>query len=984
MIGSLQGQVSRSSDSDWFFRKWETEDGLPSNNVRFVTQTPDGYLWLGTNGLLRFNGRDFERADLQEELNLPSREVRSLFQDRQGRLWLGTERGPVIVLGEDEFRTYDENDGLPPKRVLDVADDPNGTIWFAYHDSVGRIENNEVTTFPLPSSPEPRIECDQNGTIWIASRNRLMRFSEGEFDIAKGFPNPVQNLTSSRTGGLWLVTGNTLGRLTADQEFQEEAQLPEGVKIHQLLEDSKGGLWISTRKNGLLRFVEGTLEKIPTSYPWVEGLCEDKNGNIWAGTNGGGLNLIQSRSVRLIRAKKQLPAASIQSITFDENGKTWLVDQNGGLFYQSEANWKRFSPDEPSLHYRCVVAGTNGEIWAGTKGSGLLKITNAGYERLDKLNGLHIRSLLQAENGDLLIGTDHPARLYRYSEEQVKALTHEGSLQFIRAIAQTADGTIWIGTSEGRLLKVEEDTVIEETIVRGSSLISIRTLHATPDGSLWIGYAGDGLGHLKDGEYQRFTSEEGLPDNYLSQIQHDDYNSLWIVGNRGLFQVSISQLLELGDSQPYSLRVRTFGRNDGLPSIQPSHNYAPDSTRDSRGHLFFTSSNGILQVNPANYQENALPPPIQLEKLHVDGQQKGFYQKRDLKRFTKEAEQQIDLSKAEPLLHLPPDHDRVTIQFAALNLTSPETVNIRYRLLGLDDRWEIADNQHQTQFTRLPAGKYTFELIAANNNSQWLKNKARLYVIVHPFFWETWWFRLLIAALTALAAGGLVFLGLRRRHRMQMRRLRTTRALEQERSRIARDIHDDLGASLTRISLLAQPAIEPQDAEVKKKLSQIHSTARHLMRSMDGVVWAINPEHDTFDELASYLCSYAQEFLNLAGIACRIRVPLDLPECKLSAQLRHNLLLAFKESLNNVVKYADATEVKIILEPEKDFALLQVKDNGNGIDPETSGDPSRPASGRGLANMDLRMNEIGGGCQIRSAPGEGTTVEFKIPLKEDI
>jgi signal transduction histidine kinase len=290
------------------------------------------------------------------------------------------------------------------------------------------------------------------------------------------------------------------------------------------------------------------------------------------------------------------------------------------------------------------------------------------------------------------------------------------------------------------------------------------------------------------------------------------------------------------------------------------------------------------------------------------------------------------------------------------------------------------ENRHSVTFPGLPAGDYLFQVIACNNAGVWNEDGATLRIVVRPFLWETWWFRAAGGLLTAFAVGGLVFLRLRRLHRRQLRAIAAKRAVEQERSRIARDIHDDLGASLTRITLLSQSASSRGDGAPDTVLEQIHATARHLMRSMEEVVWAVNPEHDTFDALANYLSNYGQGFLGVAGVRCRLEMPMVLPERALSAQLRHNLFLAFKEALNNAVKHSGATQVRISLELGDGFFTVKVADDGRGIDPDTSAAPMRPAPGSGLANMKNRMDEIGGTCILQSTLGKGTTVEFHVPF----
>jgi signal transduction histidine kinase len=261
---------------------------------------------------------------------------------------------------------------------------------------------------------------------------------------------------------------------------------------------------------------------------------------------------------------------------------------------------------------------------------------------------------------------------------------------------------------------------------------------------------------------------------------------------------------------------------------------------------------------------------------------------------------------------------------------------------------------------------------------------------VHPYFWQTWWFYVVAGVSAAAILIGGVFWIARRRMRRKLDRLERQRAIERERTRIARDIHDNLGANLTRISLLSQSAQgelqNPGQASVQ--LNRIYDTARELTRALDEIVWAVNPEHDTLDSLANYLGKFSQEFLGSLGIRCRLDVPVQLPPWPVTAEVRHNLFLAFKEALHNVVKHAAASEVSISLTTDARAFTLLVLDHGRGFVPEPllrelPRQPGRSASGNGLRNMHRRLEKIGGRCEIRSAPGQGTEVQFIVPVSSD-
>ena len=282
-------------------------------------------------------------------------------------------------------------------------------------------------------------------------------------------------------------------------------------------------------------------------------------------------------------------------------------------------------------------------------------------------------------------------------------------------------------------------------------------------------------------------------------------------------------------------------------------------------------------------------------------------------------------------------------------------------------------------------------MIACNNDGLWNERGAALAFTVLPAFYQTWWFSSLTVLSGAGAVGAAAYWISRRRLRRRLEQLERQRALERERARIARDIHDDLGASLTRITLLSQSVGSELDNpdQARADVDQIYQTARDLTRAMDEIVWAVNPKHDTLDSLVNYLGRFAQKFMSTAGIRCRLDAPMEFPHTSVTTEIRHNVFLAFKEALNNVIKHAKATEVRVLLELLADRFTLTVADNGCGFKserdataPAADGEQTRAASGNGLANMQKRLEEIGGHCKVISAPGEGTRVEFSIPLKQ--
>jgi len=300
-------------------------------------------------------------------------------------------------------------------------------------------------------------------------------------------------------------------------------------------------------------------------------------------------------------------------------------------------------------------------------------------------------------------------------------------------------------------------------------------------------------------------------------------------------------------------------------------------------------------------------------------------------------------------------------------------------LSGWDADWLSADNnKHTATYNYLPPGSYTFHVRACNSDGLWNDAGASVTFTVQPHFWQTWWFRILATVLAIMFVAGVVLFLTRRRMQRKLEEIQREQAIERERTRIAKDIHDHLGANLTRISLLSQSAHGELEnpAQAATQLDRIYSTSRELTRSMDEIVWAVNPQHDTLDSLASYLGNFAQEYLVSINIRCRLEVPLHLPHWPITAEMRHNVFLAFKEALHNTVKHSGAREVSIFLTTEAAGFTLIIRDDGTGFDPDAV--PERPGRGNGLKNLHQRLEKLGGRCEVNSTPGSGTEIKFTV------
>ncbi len=368
-------------------------------------------------------------------------------------------------------------------------------------------------------------------------------------------------------------------------------------------------------------------------------------------------------------------------------------------------------------------------------------------------------------------------------------------------------------------------------------------------------------------------------------------------------------------------------------------------------------------MDPSRIIPNPIVPPVLLNSLLVDGRS-------------------VPIAGAAAARELRPDHARLEFGFSGLSFAAPNKVRFKYLLEGIDRDWIDAGGKRSAFYSRLPAGTYRIRVVACNNDGVWNNDGAVLAFTVAPFFWQTWWFGgvALVTAVTGIAGVARSFT--RRRMQRKIEALQREHEIERERARIAQDIHDDIGASLSRIAMLSQPARSDLAAPERAgaMLARIYTTAIEVTRSLDEIVWAVDPRHDTLDSLVDYMAKFAQKFLAASGLRCRLDLPVQVPAWPLSAEVRHNLFLAFKEALNNAFKHAGATEVRLAFRLFPHAFVLELHDNGQGFAPSGPEAPERVASGHGLTNMRERLARIGGRCEISSGPG-GTTVSFTVEIE---
>lgn len=922
--------LGAASDSPFTIDPWSVENGLPDNEAISIIQSADGYLWIGTlHGLVRFDGNQFKWFDEMNTPGLQSDRIVFLFEDRQTNLWVGTQSSGLAVIENGKVTSFEkETAGIGP--VTTAIEDAGTNVYFYSEYGLAQYHAGQIHFYPGVHS----VQLE---------------------------PLAAHLVVPSPGGGGWELWGQRVKHVDRNGAEKDFGPWPWGNSfIKAACEDKEGNLFVGTLGAGLFWFESaGHCTRITTtnglSSDYILSLCPDNEGNLWVGTDGGGIDRVKQK---LFNALPGLHPLNVRSVAQDASGGMWAAFNASGLSYWNSNRLQDFGIGR-NEDASTVLVDQKQNIWAGTTAEGLFKLESHEFVSAPGADifgsAAEILAIFQSRDGTVWVGSQNG--LGRWDGKQWKLFTIADGLSgnVVSAIAEDSAGHLWIGTKDSGLNYFDGRKFSSTT--NGLPGDDISCLYIDSDGVLWVGTAAHGLARLKDKTWKCFSTRDGLKSNSIGYIIGDG-SYLWIGSNAGLMRVDRPAF-----DATNSFFCRVYGREDGLPNRECSSGSQPAAIRSRDGKIWFPTIEGLVWVDSMKLKPNLLPPRVLIESARVDN----------------------DEQNTNPLnsawsssITIPPGKEQLDISYTALSFSAPQAVRFRYRLEGHETGWTDAGNLRIAHYADLPPGRYRFHVIACNEDGAWNREGAFLDILALPQFWQTNAFRITLVLLALAAIVGTVrYVSTQKLHR-QVQLLKQREALEHERARIARDLHDQLGANLTQVALLGELAEADKNLpdEVEEHSRQISQTARETTRSLDEIVWAVNPSNDTLEGLANYVCKYAQEYLALANLPHRVDVPAQLPAAPIPPEVRHNVYLAFKEAVHNVIKHAQAREVWVRLALRPKQFVLQVEDNGRGMD------KNAVTNRNGLRNMKKRMEDIGGDFSISPGANGGTLVQLTVPLRD--
>jgi ligand-binding sensor domain-containing protein/signal transduction histidine kinase len=979
------GSIS-SVMAQYRFDVLSTDNGLPQNSVYSILQTRDGYMWFTTlDGLVRYDGANFFVFNKANFAGIKSNRFTRLYEDRDGGLWICTEDGGLTRFFNGAFTTYTTEQGLPHNWIFNLRQTEIGDILIQTYAGLARWQNGQISIISTDFNSFDSVSgyAGHSGTMWYRLGTQLRRIKDGattDYSVPEYSPDDQHypQLYEDREGRLWIGSKQSGLLMLKDGVFTKytiKDGLPQAM-VTAFYEDRDNQLWFGTDGGGLVKYQDGKFITF-TTYNGLPGnqivtIHEDREGTLWIGTNSGGLARVSKQIIMAYSGKEGLPTQSYYPIFEDRAGNIWIG--GNGLYRFKNGKFVYYplniSPNAQHNHerYKSVTASyedREGRLWIGSDHD-LFSFKDEQFTvettRLDAaMAKTVIYAIYQDKRGTMWFGTRNG--LFKYGDGERRHYTIADGLpgDEVHVLCEDHQGDLWIGTYSGLVHLANERFT---TYTESDGLVShrIRALYEDGDGTLWIGTYDGGLNRFKDGRLTRYNMSNGLFSNGVFQILEDEAGNFWMSSNQGIYRVSRQQLNDFAEGRVAAINSISYGKADGMHNTECNGGQQPAGIRARDGRLWFPTIEGIVVVDPRAITFNAEPPPVVIERVLLDRDELPF----------------------NDVVRIYPGQEGIEIHYAGLSFIKPEHVRFRYKIEGLDSDWIEATSRRVAFYSHLPAGEYLFRVIAANSDGVWNNQGATLKIIVIPPFWQQLWF----LSLMLLAGVGVLLLI----YRARIQKLKRAQAAQEvfsrqliasqegERKRIAAALHDSLGQNLLVIknwTSMAKHFLEPE-SRAREPLDEITSTVSYSIEEVREIAYNLRPYHLDEMGLTEALRFMLERVADASGL--RLTSELDSLDGLFSGEAEINLYRVIQESVNNIIKHAQASAAEIFIRRDSQIVNIVIKDNGKGFEPEQI--LSHKDRGFGLTGIAERVRLLGGRESIQSAQGKGTTIAISIDLQQ--
>ena len=1001
-------------------QSWDQQQGLLPGAVLTLTQTRDGYLWVGTfEGLTRFDGREFIQID-QSQFPLKDQfgGVRSLLEDARGTLWIGTNGDGLYSYQNGIWGPrLTTADGLPGNIITSLCQDAAGRLWIGTRMGLcwATIQGQSVTFHTVSAGSETPndvrgVAIGRDGTIYFSSNNQLYSFhptqSPTHAILRETFDATINSLLVDSGGKLWIGTLGS-GVRVWNQRVESQLTVREGMpdnNLTVLCEDTDHNLWIGSNTKGLIRFSQGKVATF-TESDGLSGVSacsaiQDREGSLWVGLYTGGLHQFQNGKFTTYTKTEGLPSDAAWVVFPDQDHSLW-VGTNGGLSRMKDGQIRTYIPNTEDPCVRTMLRDHNGTYWVGTRNAGLKTLdpergTFQTFTTKNGLSGNYIRALCEDPSGTLWVATDHG--LDQFQNGRFLPFSPFNELKFSMVLSLDADrtGSIWVGTDGNGVVRISNSEITQYTTRNGLTGDIIFGVYEDRDGTIWV-TTNNGICRIQNNRTTAIGSRGGLPKQ-VYQILEDGTGNFWFSTNQGIFRVSISELNALADTLQSTLTLTSYNRLDGLKTevgIAPA-----TACQDNQGRLWFPMRKGIVAIDPQQLPTNTNIPPVCIEEVLINGS---------------------------PVDHLDSQvyrYDQNNFEFhcSILSFQSAEKNLLKCKLEGFDSDWQEIKNRHTAYYTNIPPGTYTFQVIGRNNDGVWNRTGTSIQIQIRPAPWQTSW----AYAVYTFVLASTIYLSFRLytralEHRNQMLEAKVEartrdlqeanlklKELDQLKANFTATLVHDLKSPLTVVNTTLELIKDDEDLNMGPLKPLVEAAERNVQKILNLVNEVLDfYRADSTEKKYKFQVMSPVQFLNDCAESARLtaaplgitfekKIPTSLPLlCADFEQLDR----VFSNLLSNSIKFTPSggticVEVTIIqgkgVETGLTLLAVSITDTGEGIPAEdipylfepyqqAQSNKKRAGVGLGLAIVKRIVAAHGGNISVRSQLGVGSTFTVVLP-----
>lgn len=979
------------------FASFDKIHGLKNSIVTCLLNDTEGNLWIGTaSGVTKYNGHTFTNFTKKE--GLIDNDVRSILQDRNGNIWFGTLNNGISKYDGYSFTNFTTREGLCGNSVLGMAEDDSANLWFAsLGGGVSKYDGHSFENFSqkqgLIHDSVNTVIKDKTGKLWLGTNQGISCFDGQSFtnySFAEGAGNNfVYSILEDKAGRLWFGTlGN--GVYIFDQHSFTHLTSQEGLTnndVFSLMQDRKGNMWIGTHY-GLSKYDGISF----TNYTEEDGLnstniyClhEDMPGNIWIGTGGGGILRYIPGSFTHITESEGLSKNYIFSLYEDQSNKLWFGTWRGGVSQYDGHTLKNFAMKQGLPHddVRSIWQDKTGNFWFATY-KGVAKYDGHYFTWFSEKDGLvndDVNNIFEDLSGNLWFGTEKGVSKYNgYSFTNF--LCTDSVVCPVNLIQQDKAGNILLCTAKG-FFKYDNKHLYHLGITADWQVM---TVMEDSTGNLWLGTV-NGL-HIFDGSHIiSLTENEGLINNEITGLLKDHLGNIWLGTRFGLSRLTPEKLKLLkkrvteGTIKAEDVFFKNYSYADNFLGISASKQCILESKNQN---IWVGTIKGVANFNTSEEIKDTTAPGIAITSVNLANEKinwETLFNKKDTSLQLKNGTVLKDFSYntisrwygLPQHLSLSYQNDYISFDFSGITTDQSQNVKYQYQLEGFDEFPNPLTSQATASYGNLSPDKYTFKVRALSSEGHWSKEAAYSFTI-RPPWWQTWWFRIIIIALSLV----IVFGTTRFIYNYQLNRQRAVLekelAIQYERQRISSDLHDEIGSTLSSINIYSNLAKTEKDKGAY--LDAITANINEVVGKLDDLVWKINPKYDSLESVIHRLLFYAEPVAAAKNILIDIQVEESLHSQKLDSESKHQLFLILKELVNNSLKHSGCNSLKIAFTSEKNQLQVMVADDGKGFK-----ETQAPSIRNGLNNIKQRVDNLHWTIIVNTSAGEGWQTIIRLPF----